>query len=236
MRQRGGFITTTPLTFSTSSASGVFTINDAAILRSAMQWPRGPLAPTSLTALSDNAQLSLSWVAPATTHGTITNYLVEYTASGGSAAYVLTNSNGNSYTLTGLTNGTSYSVRVAAVNFTAGDYSTTATATPNAVQLPSAPTNLRILPSNYNQTKFAWDPPVNNGGSAITGYHITERGDLTSPNNPVAATEITLNHTHCFSFGGNYIRETAGIAVRAINIAGQGAAASIQSTWNWCTD
>ena len=113
----------------------MFTINDAAILRSATQWPRGPLAPTGLTAAAGNAQLSLSWTAPATTYGTITNYLVEYTPSGGSAAYVLTNSTGTSYTLTGLTNGTSYSVRVAAVNFTAGDWSATASGTPATLSL-----------------------------------------------------------------------------------------------------
>jgi hypothetical protein len=138
MRQRGGFITTTPLTFSTSSASGVFTINDAAILRAATQWPRQPLAPTSLAASAGNTQISLSWTAPATTYGAITNYLVEYTPSGGSAAYVLTGSTSTSYTLTGLTNGTSYTVRVAAVNFTAGDWSGTATGTPqNALATPS---------------------------------------------------------------------------------------------------
>jgi hypothetical protein len=57
---------------------------------------------------------------------------VEYTASGGSAQYVLTNSTSTLYTLTGLTNGTAYTVRVAAVNFTAGDYSGTDAATPSA--------------------------------------------------------------------------------------------------------
>jgi len=158
MRQRGGFITTTPLTFSTSSASGVFTINDAAILRAATQWPRGPLAPTSLTALAGSGQLSLSWTAPATTYGTITNYLVEYTPSGGSAVTVLTGSTGTSYTLTGLTNGTSYTVRVAAVNFTAGDYSGTVTMTagfaPHAVVLTSG-TSYSIPPGASSMKVWA---------------------------------------------------------------------------------
>jgi len=129
----GGLIIGTLPNWTTTSTSGIFTLREAQSMRTTNQWPRGPAAPTSLTASAGNAQLSLSWTAPTTTHGTITNYLVEYTPSGGSAAYVLTGSTSTSYALTGLTNGTSYTVRVAAVNFTAGDYSGTATGTPLAV-------------------------------------------------------------------------------------------------------
>jgi len=128
-RGKGGYIGFNRSTTS-ASASGIWTVREAEALRRAGEWPRGPVAPTSLTATAGNSQLSLSWTAPANAHGTITNYLVEYTPSGGSAQYVLTGSTSTSYTLTGLTNGTSYTVRVAAVNFTAGDWSGTATGTP----------------------------------------------------------------------------------------------------------
>ena len=134
MRRIGGLISggASP-SWTTTSTSGIFSLVDSVVLKASSQWPRGPLAPTSLTASAGNAQLSLSWTAPATTYGTITNYLVEYTASDGSAAYVLTNSTSTQYTLTGLNNGTSYSVRVAAVNFTAGDWSGTVSNTPGAL-------------------------------------------------------------------------------------------------------
>jgi hypothetical protein len=132
MRPRGGLIAGTLPTWTTTATSGVFTLREAQEMRTSAQWPRGPVAPTSLAATAGNAQLSLSWTAPATPHGTITNYLVEYTPTGGSAATVLTGSTSASYTLTGLTNGTAYTVRVAAVNFTAGDYSGTASGTPSA--------------------------------------------------------------------------------------------------------
>jgi len=121
--------TTEPTT--TSNLSGLWTLNEISDFISENKWPRGPVAPTSLVAAAGDAQLTLSWTAPATPHGTITNYLVEYTPSGGSAVTVLTGSTSTSYTLTGLTNGTSYSARVAAVNFTAGDWSGTATGMPN---------------------------------------------------------------------------------------------------------
>ena len=131
MRGRGGYIGFNRAG-TTTAASGVWTVREAESLRRAGEWPRGPLAPTGLTATAGNAQLSLSWTAPTTTYGTITNYLVEYTPLGGSAVTVLTGSTSTSYTLAGLTNGTSYTVRVAAVNFTAGDCSGTASATPSA--------------------------------------------------------------------------------------------------------
>ena len=94
-------------------------------------------APASLAATAGNAQLSLSWTAPAYAGtSSITGYRVEYTPSGGAAQTVNTGSTSTSYTLTGLTNGTSYSVRVAAVNSSgAGTYSQAATGTPNATAL-----------------------------------------------------------------------------------------------------
>lgn len=128
---KGGIIGAQPA-WTTTATSGIWTLRQAEEMKADGKWPRGPEAPTSLTASAGNAQLTLSWTAPATTHGTITNYLVEYTPSGGSAQYVLTGSTSTSYTLTGLTNGTEYSVRVAAVNFTAGNYSQAATGTPSA--------------------------------------------------------------------------------------------------------
>ena len=167
MRGRGSFLTASPPNFTTTSAGGIFGLNDVAILRAANQWPRGPLAPTGLTAAAGNAQLSLSWTAPATTYGTITNYLVEYTPSGGSAVTVLTGSTSTSYTLAGLTNGTSYTVRVAAVNFTAGDWSGTATGTPGAAPTVTGGT-ITTPGDGYKYHTF-----TSSGTLAISGGSLT---------------------------------------------------------------
>lgn len=130
MRPRGGLIASTLPPVSIASACGVFTLREAQEFRALGTWPRGPSAPTGLAATASNSQLTLSWTAPTTTHGTITNYLVEYTPAGGSASYVLAGSTSTSYTLTGLTNNTAHTLRVAAVNHTAGDWSLSVTATP----------------------------------------------------------------------------------------------------------
>lgn len=158
-RGRGGIIAGTLPAWTTTSTSGAFTLREAQELRAANTWPRGPVAPTSLTAAPGSNQLALNWTAPATTYGTITNYLVEYTPSGGSPQYVLTGSTSTSYTLTGLTNGTEYTVRVAAVNFTAGDYSHARTSTPVGQAINVSPLALTAEVGDYwtfSLQEFPW--------------------------------------------------------------------------------
>jgi hypothetical protein len=140
-RRTGGIIGPRPA-WTTTATSGIFTLGEVADLKAASQWPRGPVAPTSLACTGGDTQVALTWVAPATTHGTITDYAVEYTPSGGSPTVVLTGSTAASYTATGLTNGTEYTFRVAAINHTQGEWSATATATPTQ---NAAPLNTELM-------------------------------------------------------------------------------------------
>jgi cellulose 1,4-beta-cellobiosidase len=194
-KPRGGLIVGAVPTWTTTATSGVFTLREAQEMRTSAQWPRGPVAPTSLTATAGNAQLSLSWTAPATTHGTITNYLVEYTPSGGSAAYVLTGSTSTSYSLTGLTNGTSYSVRVAAVNFTAGDYSTTATGTP--ADALAAPTLTRVSCNGDGLVAFSWTSVPN-----ATTYRLQTNANSNSGAGTYADVQATGSTAWSGDVGG----------------------------------
>lgn len=121
----------------TSNLDGIWGLNEINNLIDQTKWPRGPQAPTNLTVTANSTQLVLNWTSPSTTYGTLTNYLVEYTPNGGSAITVLTGSTSTSYTLTGLTNGTAYAVRVAAVNFVAGNFSSSVSGTPVVAGLTS---------------------------------------------------------------------------------------------------
>ena len=97
-----------------------------------------PDAPTGLTATAGNAQIALAWTAPsAPGTSAISGYTVEYTPSGGSAQTVSTGSTGTTYTLTGLTNGTAYTVRVAGVSAAGtGTYTAASSSvTPSAASL-----------------------------------------------------------------------------------------------------
>lgn len=78
-----------------------------------------PAAPTSLTTTAGNAQVILAWTAPTVSAQTpITDYLVQSSTNSGSTWTTVSDgtSTATSATVTGLTNGTPYVFRVAAVN------------------------------------------------------------------------------------------------------------------------
>lgn len=77
-----------------------------------------PGAPINITVTPGNGQVTLSWTAPSNNGGrTITNYYYQYSSNNGInwSTPSLTSSSSSS-TVTGLTNGTSYLFKVAAVN------------------------------------------------------------------------------------------------------------------------
>jgi hypothetical protein len=114
-----------------------------------------PGAPTALAGTAGNAQVPLTWTAPASNGGSaITGYVVEWTPSGGSATTVNTGSATASYTKTGLTNGTAHTFRVAAITSVGtGPYSSSVTVTPAA-------------PSGATFTAF---PAISGWGRSLSG-------------------------------------------------------------------
>lgn len=133
-----------------------------------------PTAPDLHTAGGGNTVAELDWDAPTGDGGdTITGYVVHYRPAGpygwsdqsiGSAAQTST-------TLTGLTNGQEYEVRVAAINGQgAGAWSVIRTVTPFTVPGPVVDLGVTAGPGSL---VFAWAEPVADGGSPVTGYTVT---------------------------------------------------------------
>ncbi|NDD03549.1 MAG: fibronectin type III domain-containing protein [Proteobacteria bacterium] len=78
-----------------------------------------PPAPTGVSGIVGNGQVTLSWTAPNTaTQTPITDYFIQYSSDSGSTwtAFLDGASTATTATVTGLTNGTAYVFRVAAVN------------------------------------------------------------------------------------------------------------------------
>lgn len=136
-----------------------------------------PGVPQYLTASSRNGAVDLWWDAPAYDGGSvITDYEYRYRERGGS--WYLWSSAGNAtveypeYTVTGLTNGTSYDFEVRAINaIGAGPSTGISGKTPNAEE-PDTPTGLSASAgSTSGSIDLSWSAPED-GGSTITGYQV----------------------------------------------------------------
>jgi titin len=117
--------------------------------------PSAPDAPTSLSGTRGNQQVALTWNAPADDGGaSLTDYLVQYgtSSSGPWTTFDDGTSTSESATVTGLTNGTAYYFRVAAVNpvGTSAYSSVAGPYTPKAPYTGSTPSNRYPASGEYN--------------------------------------------------------------------------------------
>jgi hypothetical protein len=130
-----------------------------------------PAAPTGLTATAGNASVSLAWTAST---GATSYSVYRGTTSGGeSATAIATGVASASVTDTGLTNGTAYYYKVAAVNSagTSG-LSNEASATPE-LPAPAAPTGLAATAGNAS-VSLTWT--ASTGATSYSVYRGTTSG------------------------------------------------------------
>ena len=177
--------------------------------------PGPPGTPTATTCT--NAQSVLSWTAPANDGGsTITDYVVQYSTSATFASSVTTFADGTTgstgATVTGLTNGTPYYFRVAAVNaYGTSSYSGISTViTPATV--PNAPTSVVGTSHTNGESSVSWVAPsgAGTGGngppftytvqystSATFASAVTTFG-TTSSSSPLIVNGLTNGTTYYF--------------------------------------
>lgn len=161
-----------------------------------------PLAPSDLVGEAGDGQINLSWTAPADGGSAITDYTVQYN-NGAKTFTSQTGSTEASYSLKGLTNGTEYTISVAAENAIGlGSYSRGITATPNpAGGLPGAPTDLAAVAGD-SQVSLSWVAPEDIGGSDITTYivYFDDREiETASSKSSYIVTELTNGDTYSFT-------------------------------------
>ena len=177
-----------------------------------------PNAPTGLSATPGNGQASIVFVAPASTGGAqISNY--EYSTNNGTTWVARTPASTTSpVVITGLVNGTTYQVKLRAVN-TAGPGTPSAAVAVTPVTTPSAPTGLAATPGN-EQAFIAFVAPANTGGLPISNYeYSTDDGATWTARTPASTTSPIV-------IGGLTNGTTYQVKLRAVNTAGPGAASS----------
>ncbi len=173
-----------------------------------------PSMPQNVKATSGNAQVTLSWSAP-TIPGS--SYITGYEVNKESGSWVWVGMN-TSYTFTGLTNGTSYTVWVRAVNNMGGGAQVPVTIAPGIT--PSAPRNLKVTKAEYGEVTLTWDTPTSVGTGPITNYQYRTTINTTSGEwKTVAGTTVTISG---LGNGSQYIFD-----VRAVNSYGEGASTQV---------
>ncbi len=166
-----------------------------------------PAAPTGVTATAGNADAQVSFAAPSDGGSTINSYTVTATDSTNPAHGGQTVSGAASpLTVTGLTNGDSYTFTVTATN---GNGSGPSSDPSNAVvpsTVPAAPTGVTATAGNADaQVSFA---APSDGGSTINSYTVTAT-DSTNPAHggqtvsgaasPLTVTGLTNGDSYTFT-------------------------------------
>lgn len=141
-----------------------------------------PAAPTNLTATPGDGAVTLSWNTPANNGGAaITGYRITRTPSGQAADVGVVTST----SVTGLTNGVSYSFTVSALNSAGeGVQSDVANATPEAATNPSAPEvrSVSSLSFGGTSTPTVAKPLGTASGDVLIAFMANDTGTaLTAP-------------------------------------------------------
>ena len=130
--------------------------------------PVAPGAPTNVTATAGNGQATVTFAAPASDGGSpITDYTV-ISSPGGKTAH----GSATSLTVSGLTNGQTYTFTVTATNTVGNGLPSAPSNAVTPVTTPGAPTGVAATAGNgYAVVTFT--PPSSDGGTAITDYTVT---------------------------------------------------------------
>ncbi len=137
--------------------------------------PTVPAAPSILrNATAGNAEATVSWTAPASDGGSsITGYVVTPYIGYFQLSPSTFSSTATTQIVTGLTNGTTYRFKIAAVNAVGtGPASKVTNPVTPAPTAPTAPTIGTAVAGNGNAT-VSWTAPASDGGSPISGYVVT---------------------------------------------------------------
>ena len=184
-----------------------------------------PEPPTGVSATPGHTQVVVSWSAAVSRSCLgITGYnLYQGTNSGQELKTPVNGSliKGTSYTVTGLSDGTTYYFLVIAVNdagLSSRSPSNEVSATPAATG-PGPPTRLTAAPGNSHAT-LSWAAPPSDGGSPITSYNVYE-GTTPGFKDSAAVTSATST-TATVSDLTNGI--TYYFRVAAVNAVGEGLA------------
>ena len=156
-----------------------------------------PSAPSNVSAVAGNASAVVSFSLPASNGGD-PNLSYSVTSSPGN---VLAVGSSSPITITGLTNGTSYTFTVTASNSAGMGPSSSASNSVTPITVPGAPTNVTAIAGNGSAV-VSFSAPSSNGGSAITSYSVTSNpGNIVTngTSSPITVSGLTNGTSYSFT-------------------------------------
>ena len=179
-----------------------------------------PGAPTSVSAVSENASATVSWVAPEATGGAeVTGYTATaWSAPNGGTVVATCTSSSLTCSIAGLTNSTPYYVSVVATNVAGTGAASSPRVTVTPLARPSAP-SLTSVTANNTYVTVAFTAGAA-GSSPITGYQYQLNGgpwiNASGTTSPVTISGLTNGTSYA-------------VALRAVSAAGPGATSNVIS-------
>jgi murein DD-endopeptidase MepM/ murein hydrolase activator NlpD len=150
-----------------------------------------PTAPQNVTAVAGNGSAAVTWQPPAFDGGLpITTYTVAATPGGASA---VVNGSLTTATVSGLSNGASYTFAVLPANSFANGYWSAASNAIIPTSVPRQPLGVSATPANQAAT-VTWSAPSFDGGSPISGYTVTMSPGGTSVGAASGARSATVKN------------------------------------------
>jgi N,N-dimethylformamidase beta subunit-like protein/uncharacterized protein DUF4082/fibronectin type III domain protein/Big-like domain-containing protein len=165
-----------------------------------------PSQVTNVIATAGIGQATVDWTAPSSDGGdAITSYRITPYIGATAQTPVTVSAAATSKTITGLTGGTSYTFKVAAINEAGAgpDSSPSNAVTPTSATAPGAPTTVAASAGPASAT-VTWNAPSSDGGSPISGYRITPYIDATAQPPVTAAASASSATVSGLSGGTTY--------------------------------
>ncbi|OAB47457.1 fibronectin type III domain-containing protein [Paenibacillus antarcticus] len=178
-----------------------------------------PDAPTNVLGIAGDKSIGVFFTMPSNTGGSpITEYTVTASSSGNPP--ITQTGTTSPITVTGLTNGTAYTITLTAKNSVSTSVPSAASTGVTPVSVPGVPTNVTATAGN-KEAKVTFTAPSDNGGLAVTEYTVTSSpGGITAtgPTSPITVTGLTNGTAYTFIVTATNSRGTSAQSVSSSSV------------------
>jgi len=189
-----------------------------------------PFAPTITSVIVGNTSAKVIFTPPYNGGDPIDLYRYSINNSVSDSGFVTIGLVDSSFTITGLTNGTSYTVKMMSHNSLGNSVESAVSAPFVPKTAPSSPTITNVTVGNQSAT-VAFSAPASNGGSSITKYRYRLSGG-----NAVDITGVSLvNSTGSFTISGLTNGTSYTLTMTATTIAGESVLSVVSSAFVPCS-